>query len=120
AAERFGLGYSRPGNGVSHPIETERFAQPGKTLAGSDSHTPATGCMGMLALGAGGLDVACAIAGEPMYVKKPKVLGVELKASLPDCVSDKDVVLKMLDRYDVDGATGYVIEYFGEGLKNLS
>src|SRR5699024_588298 len=120
AAERFGLWYSRPGNGLSNPIETKRFAQPGKTLAGSDSNTPATGCMGMLALGAGGLDVAFAIAGEPMYVKKPKVLGVELKGSLPDWVSAKDVVLKMLDRYDVDGATGYVIEYFGEGLKNLS
>jgi len=120
AAERFGMWFSRPGNGVSHPIETERFAQPGKTLAGSDSHTPASGCMGMLALGAGGLDVAFAIAGEPMYIKKPKVLGVEVKGNLPDWVSAKDVVLEMLRRYDVDGATGYVIEYFGEGLKNLS
>ncbi|HLR26272.1 MAG TPA: aconitate hydratase [Fodinibius sp.] len=120
AAERFGMWFSRPGNGVSHPIETERFAQPGKTLAGSDSHTPASGCMGMLALGAGGLDVAFAIAGEPMYIKKPKVLGVEVKGNLPDWVSAKDVVLEMLRRYDVDGATGYVIEYFGEGLKNLT
>ncbi|HLR77232.1 MAG TPA: aconitase family protein, partial [Balneolaceae bacterium] len=68
AAERFGLWYSKPGNGVSHPIETERFAIPGKTLAGSDSHTPASGCMGMLAIGSGGLDVAFAIAGEPMYL----------------------------------------------------
>jgi aconitate hydratase len=120
AAERFGMWFSRPGNGVSHPIETERFAIPGKTLAGSDSHTPASGCMGMLALGAGGLDVAFAIAGEPMHIKMPKVLGVELKGNLPDWVSAKDVVLEMLRRYDVDGATGYVIEYFGEGLKNLS
>ncbi len=120
AAERFGMWFSRPGNGVSHPIETERFAIPGKTLAGSDSHTPASGCMGMLAIGAGGLDVAFAIAGEPMYMKMPKVLGVELKGNLPDWVSAKDVVLEMLRRYDVDGATGYVIEYFGEGLKNLS
>lgn len=120
AAERFGMWFSRPGNGVSHPIETERFAIPGKTLAGSDSHTPASGCMGMLAIGAGGLDVAFAIAGEPMYMKMPKVLGVELKGELPDWVSAKDVVLEMLRRYDVDGATGYVIEYFGEGLKNLS
>ena len=120
AAERFGLWFSRPGNGVSHPIETERFAIPGKTLAGSDSHTPASGCMGMLALGAGGLDVAFAIAGEPMHIKMPKVLGVELKGNLPDWVSAKDVVLEMLRRYDVDGANGYVIEYFGEGLKNLS
>lgn len=120
AAERFGMWFSRPGNGVSHPIETERFAIPGKTLAGSDSHTPASGCMGMLALGAGGLDVAFAIAGEPMHIKMPKVLGVELKGSLPDWVSAKDVVLEMLRRYDVDGASGYVIEYFGEGLKHLS
>ncbi|SHE43594.1 aconitase [Fodinibius roseus] len=120
AAEHFGMWFSRPGNGVSHPIETERFAIPGKTLAGSDSHTPASGCMGMLAIGAGGLDVAFAIAGEPMYMKMPKVLGVELKGELSDWVSAKDVVLEMLRRYDVDGATGYVIEYFGEGLKNLS
>ncbi|MGM0588278.1 MAG: aconitate hydratase [Bacteroidota bacterium] len=120
AAEKFGMWFSRPGNGVSHPIETERFAIPGKTLAGSDSHTPASGCMGMLAIGAGGLDVAFAIAGEPMYMKMPKVLGVELKGELPDWVSAKDVVLELLRRYDVDGATGYVIEYFGEGLKNLS
>lgn len=119
AAERFGMWFSRPGNGVSHPIETERFAIPGKTLAGSDSHTPASGCMGMLAIGSGGLDVAFAIAGEPLYIKMPKVLGVELKGKLPDWVSAKDVVLEMLRRYDVDGAKGYVIEYFGEGLKNL-
>jgi aconitate hydratase len=119
AAERFGLWFSRPGNGVSHPIETERFAIPGKTLAGSDSHTPASGCMGMLAIGSGGLDVAFAIAGEPLFLKMPKVLGVELKGKLPDWVSAKDVVLEMLRRYDVDGASGYVIEYFGEGLKNL-
>ncbi|WP_428236796.1 aconitate hydratase [Gracilimonas sp.] len=119
AAERFGMWFSRPGNGVSHPIETERFAIPGKTLAGSDSHTPASGCMGMLAIGSGGLDVAFAIAGEPLFIKMPKVLGVELKGELKDWVSAKDVVLEMLRRYDVDGASGYVIEYFGEGLKNL-
>jgi aconitate hydratase len=111
--------FSRPGNGVSHPIETERFAIPGKTLAGSDSHTPASGCMGMLAIGSGGLDVAFAIAGEPLFIKMPKVLGVELKGELKDWVSAKDVVLEMLRRYDVDGASGYIIEYFGEGLKNL-
>lgn len=120
AADRFGLWYSRPGNGVSHPIHTERFARPGKTLAGSDSHTPASGCMGMLAIGAGGLDVAFAIAGKPLYLKMPKVLGVEVKGKLPDWVSAKDAVLEMLRRYDVEGALGYVIEYYGEGLKNLS
>jgi len=76
--------------------------------------------MGMLAIGSGGLDVAFAIAGEPLYIKMPKVLGVEVKGNLPDWTSAKDVVLEMLRRFDVDGATGYVIEYFGEGLKNLS
>jgi len=120
AADKFGIWYSRPGNGVSHPVHTEHFATPGKTLAGSDSHTPASGCMGMFALGAGGLDVAFAIAGKPMYLKMPKVLGVELKGKLPDWVSAKDLVLEMLRRYDVKGARGYVIEYFGEGLKELS
>jgi aconitate hydratase len=119
AADRFGIWYSRPGNGVSHPVHTEHFAVPGKTLAGSDSHTPASGCMGMLAMGAGGLDVAFAIAGEPMYLKMPKVLGVKLTGSMPDWVSAKDVVLEMLRRYDVKGARGYVIEYYGPGLKEL-
>jgi len=120
AAERFGIWYSRPGNGVSHPVHTEHFAKPGKTLAGSDSHTPASGCMGMFALGAGGLDVAFAIAGEPMYLKMPKVLGVKLTGKLPDWVSAKDVVLEMLRRYDVKGARGFVIEYYGPGLEELS
>lgn len=120
ATERFGLWYSRPGNGVSHPVHTEHFAVPGKTLAGSDSHTPASGALGMFALGAGGLDVAFAIAGEPMYLKMPKVLGVKLTGELPDWVSAKDVVLEMLRRYDVKGARNYVIEYFGPGLDQLS
>jgi len=105
---------------VSHPVHTEHFAKPGKTLAGSDSHTPASGCMGMFALGAGGLDVAFAIAGEPMYLKMPKVLGVKLTGKLPDWVSAKDVVLEMLRRYDVKGARGYVIEYYGPGVDELS
>jgi len=120
ATERFGLWYSRPGNGVSHPIHTEHFAIPGKTLAGSDSHTPASGALGMFAIGAGGLDVAFAIAGEPMYLKMPNVLGVKLTGKLPDWVSSKDVVLEMLRRYDVKGARNYVIEYFGPGLEQLS
>ena len=119
AAEKFGLWYSRPGNGVSHPVHTEHFARPGQTLAGSDSHTPASGCMGMFALGAGGLDVAFAIAGEPLYLKMPKTLGVKLTGKLPDWVSAKDVVLEMLRRYDVKGALGYVIEYYGPGLEEL-
>lgn len=120
AADRFGIWYSRPGNGVSHPVHTEHFAIPGKTMAGSDSHTPASGCMGMFSLGAGGLDVAFAIAGKPMYLKMPKVLGVKLTGKMPDWVSAKDLVLEMLRRYDVKGARDYVIEYYGEGLKELS
>ncbi|MEX2362457.1 MAG: aconitase family protein, partial [Balneolaceae bacterium] len=90
AADRFGIWYSRPGNGVSHAVHGEHFARPGRTLAGSDSHTPANGCMGMFALGAGGLDVAFSIAGELMYLKMPKVLGVKLTGKMPDWVSAKD------------------------------
>lgn len=120
AAERFGIWFSRPGNGVSHPVHTENFAKPGATMAGSDSHTPANGCMGMFALGAGGLDVAFAIAGEPMFIKMPKVMGVKLTGKLPDWVSAKDVVLEMLRRLDVKGALGYVLEYYGPGLEELS
>jgi len=120
AAERFGIWYSRPGNGVSHPVHTENFAKPGSTMAGSDSHTPASGCMGMFALGAGGLDVAFAIAGEPMFLKMPKVMGVKLTGKLPDWVSAKDVVLEMLRRLDVKGARGFVLEYYGPGLDQLS
>jgi len=120
AADRFGIWFSRPGNGVSHAVHGEHFAKPGMTLAGSDSHTPANGCMGMFALGAGGLDVAFSIAGEPMYLKMPKVLGVKLTGKMPDWVSAKDVVLEMLRRYDVKGARGMVIEYYGPGLKELS
>ncbi|HKL15949.1 MAG TPA: aconitate hydratase [Balneolaceae bacterium] len=120
AAENFGIWYSRPGNGVSHPVHTENFAKPGSTMAGSDSHTPASGCMGMFALGAGGLDVAFAIAGEPMYLKMPRVMGVKLTGNLPDWVSAKDMVLEMLRRLDVKGARGYVLEYYGPGLDQLS
>ncbi|MGF1498126.1 MAG: aconitate hydratase [Elainellaceae cyanobacterium] len=119
ACQRFGLWYSRPGNGISHAVHMERFGIPGKTLIGSDSHTPAAGAMGMLAFGAGGLDVALAIAGEPMYLPMPKILGVKLMGELPDWVSAKDVVLEMLRRYDVDGCRGKIIEYYGPGLSFL-
>lgn len=120
ACQRFGVWYSRPGNGISHAVHMERFGIPGKTLIGSDSHTTAAGGMGMLAFGAGGIDVAMAIAGEPMYVKMPQVLGVKLTGKLPDWVSAKDVVLEMLRRYDVDGGRGKIIEYYGSGLQHLS
>jgi aconitate hydratase len=120
AAQRFGIWYSRAGNGVSHPVHMERFGKPGKTMVGSDSHTPAAGSMGMLALGAGGLDVAFVMAGEPLYFKMPKVLGVKLTGKMPDWVSAKDVVLEMLRRYDVHGCRGLIVEYYGEGLAELS
>lgn len=120
AAQKFGLWYSRPGNGVSHPVHMERFGKPGKTMVGSDSHTPAGGSLGMLAIGTGGLDVAAAIAGQPYFVKMPEVMGVKLTGKLPDWVSAKDVILEMLRRYDVKGGVGKVIEYYGDGLKHLS
>ena len=120
ATRKFGLYYSRPGNGVSHPVHMQRLAKPGKTLLGSESHTCANGCMGMLAMGAGGIDVAMAIAGEPFYVKMPRVWGIKLTGKLPDWVSAKDVILELLRRYDVKGGVGTVIEYYGPGLKSLS
>jgi aconitate hydratase len=120
AAEKFGIWFSRPGNGVSHPVHMERFGKPGKTLLGADSHTCAGGSLGMLAIGTGGLDVAAAIAGEPYYVRMPKILGIELKGSLQDWVSAKDVILEILRRKDVKGGVGYIFEYFGNGLKSLS
>lgn len=119
ACERFGAYYSRPGNGVSHPVHMERFGRPGRTLVGSDSHTPAGGSLGMLAIGAGGLEVAMAMAGEPLYTKMPKVFGVKLTGELPDWVSAKDVVLEMLRRHGVSGGVGKVIEYYGPGLDHL-
>jgi predicted aconitate hydratase len=120
ACKKFGLWYSRPGNGVSHPVHMERFGIPGKTLLGSDSHTPAAGSLGMLAMGAGGLEVAMAMAGEPIYLQMPKIMGVRLTGSLPDWVSAKDVILEMLRRHGVDGGIGKIIEYHGPGLKNLT
>jgi aconitate hydratase len=120
ACKKFGVWFSRPGNGVSHPVHMERFGKPGKTLLGSDSHTPAGGALGMLAIGAGGLEVALAMAGEPLYIKMPKIWGVKLTGKLPDWVSAKDVILEMLRRHDVDGGINKIIEYYGPGLKNLT
>jgi len=120
ACKKFGVWYSRAGNGVSHPVHMERFGIPGKSLLGSDSHTPAAGSLGMLAMGAGGLEVALAMTGEPYNITMPKVLGVKLTGSLPDWVSAKDVILEMLRRYDVDKCIGKIVEYYGPGLQNLS
>ena len=120
ACQRFGVWYSRPGNGVSHPCHQENFGKPGKTLLGSDSHTPAAGAIGMLAIGAGGLEVALAMAGQAFFTRMPQIWGVKLTGSLPDWVSAKDVILEMLRRHGVDGGFGTVIEYYGPGLANLS
>ena len=120
ACERFGVWYSRPGNGVSHPVHQERFGVPGQTLLGSDSHTPAAGAIGMLAIGSGGMDVALAMAGEPYRVKMPEIWGVRLEGELPDWVSAKDVILEMLRRHGVDGGRGRILEYYGPGLECLS
>ena len=120
ACKKFGLFFSRPGNGVSHPVHRENFGSPGKILLGSDSHTCAGGSMGMLAMGAGGLEVALAMIGEPFYVKMPQVMGVKLIGKLPDWVSAKDIILEMLRRHDVDGGVGKVIEYYGLALAHLS
>ncbi|MBD3170485.1 MAG: aconitate hydratase [candidate division Zixibacteria bacterium] len=120
ACKRFGVWYSRPGNGVSHPVHAERFGVPGKTLLGSDSHTCSGGSVGMLAMGAGGLEVAMAMAGEPFYVKMPRIMGVKLTGKLSDWVSAKDVILEMLRRHGVSGGVGKIIEYYGPGLENLS
>jgi aconitate hydratase len=120
ACKKYGLWYSRPGNGVSHPVHMERFGLPGNTLLGSDSHTCAAGSLGMLAMGAGGLAVTMAMAGEPFYMTMPKIWGVKLTGTLPAWVSAKDVILEMLRRHGVGGGIGKIIEYYGPGLDALS
>lgn len=120
ACQRFGVWYSRPGNGVSHPCHQENFGIPGKTLLGSDSHTPAAGAIGMLGIGAGGLEVALAMAGEPFFTRMPLVWGIKLTGSLPDWVSAKDVILEILRHHGVEGGLGRIVEYYGPGLDSLS
>jgi aconitate hydratase len=120
ACARYGIHFSRPGNGVSHQVHMERFGVPGKTLLGADSHTPGAAGVSMLGIGAGGLDVALAMAGHPYYLSCPVVLGVKLTGKLPDWVSAKDVILEMLRRYDVKGCVGKIVEYYGPGVKTLS
>ncbi len=119
ACRKFGVWYSRPGNGVSHPVHMEYFGAPGKTLLGSDSHTCSGGSMGMLAIGAGGLEVATAMAGEPFYVKMPLIRGIKLVGKLPEWVSAKDVILELLRRHGVKGGVGRVFEYHGPALATL-
>jgi aconitate hydratase len=120
AAQRFGLWFSKPGNGVSHPTHMQRFGVPGKTMVGSDSHTPAAGSLGMLAIGVGGLEVALAITGRPLRIRMPEVWGVRLVGELPEWCSAKDVILEMLRRHDVKGGVNRIIEYYGPGLANLT
>ncbi|MCR6490230.1 aconitate hydratase [Amycolatopsis sp. OK19-0408] len=120
ACRRYGIWFSKAGNGVSHPTHMQRFGKPGRTLAGSDSHTCAGGSLGMLAIGVGGLEVALAIAGEPLYLRMPEIWGVRLTGALPDWVSAKDVVLEMLRRHGVRGGVGRIVEYHGPGLAGLT
>jgi aconitate hydratase len=120
AARKFGMFLSRAGNGICHQVHLERFGKPGKTLLGSDSHTPTGGGMGMVAIGAGGLDVAIAMGGGPFYLAWPRVVGVELAGKLPPWVSAKDVILKVLEIFTTRGNVGTVLEYFGEGAAALS
>src|SRR6266480_479895 len=119
ACQRFGIWFSRPGNGISHAVHMQRFGRPGATMAGSDSHTCAAGALGMLAIGVGGLEVALAMAGEPLHVTMPEVWGIRLVGELPDWVSAKDVILEMLRRHDVKGGRGRILEYYGPGLQHL-
>ena len=119
-AKKHGIWFSRPGNGICHQVHLERFGIPGKTLIGSDSHTPNGGGIGMLAMGAGGLDVAVAMGGGPYYITMPKMLRVNLTGKLSPWVSAKDVILKVLQILSVKGGVGKIVEYSGEGVKSLS
>jgi aconitate hydratase len=118
-AAKYGIYYSRPGNGICHQVHLERFAVPGTTLLGTDSHTPTCGGMGVLAIGAGGLDVAIAMAGSPYYLRMPKVLGVELYGRLQPGVTAKDIIFEILRRLTVKGGVGRVLEYYGPGVATL-
>jgi aconitate hydratase len=119
-AAKYGIVFSRPGNGICHQLYLERFAKPGATLLGSDSHTPTAGGMGMIAIGAGGLDVAAAMAGEPFYLEMPSITGIKLTGKLAPFVSAKDVILQILKQLTVKGGVNKILEYTGPGVKTLS
>jgi len=119
-AAKFGVYFSRPGNGICHQVHLERFAVPGQTLLGSDSHTPTGGGMGMIAIGAGGLDVAVAMGGGAFYIPMPQILGVRLTGRLQPWVTAKDVILEMLRQLSVKGGVGKIVEYFGPGVATLT
>ncbi len=120
ACERYGLWFSRAGNGICHAVHQQSFGRPGACLVGSDSHTCAAGALGMLAIGAGGLAVALVLAGEPLYLTMPEIWGVRLVGELGPWVSAKDVILEMLRRHGTDGASGRLLEYHGPGVAGLS
>ena len=119
-AERYGIHFSRPGNGICHQVHLERFGRPGRTLLGSDSHTPTCGGLGMIAIGAGGLDVAVAMGGGAYYLTCPRVIRVNLEGELPEWVTAKDVILKVLSELTTKGNVGCVCEYVGEGVQSLT
>lgn len=119
-AAKYGVFFSKPGNGICHQVHLERFTKPGETLLGSDSHTPNAGAMGMIAVGVGGLDVALAMAGEPYYLKMPQIVLVSLKGKLPPWVASKDIMLELLRRSSVRGGVGKIFEFGGPGVKRLS
>ncbi len=119
-SRKYGLYFSPPGNGICHQVHLERFGTPGKTLLGSDSHTPTGGGLGMLAMGAGGLDVAMAMAGKPFYLIMPKIYGIKLSGKLQPWVTARDIILEVLRQLSVKGGVGYIMEYFGPGIENLS
>jgi aconitate hydratase len=118
-AARYGIHYSRPGNGICHYLHVERFARPGATLVGADSHTTSSGALGSIAIGAGGLDVALVMAGQPFKTPAPKVVGVELTGALSDWVTPKDVILELLKRRGVRGGLGRIFEFYGPGVANI-
>ncbi len=118
-ADKYGIVFSKAGNGICHQVNLERFAVPGRTILGSDSHTPTSSGIGAIAIGAGGLDVACAMAGKPFTIVKPKIVGVKLVGNLRDGVSAKDIIIHLLGIMTVKGGVNKIIEYYGDGVKSL-
>src|SRR5579875_903923 len=119
-AAKYGVYFSRPGNGICHQVHLERFSEPGYILLGSDSHTPTGGGAGMIAIGAGGLDVAVAMAGGPFGLPMPKIVGVHLTGKRQPWAAAKDIILEMLRRLTVKGGVGKIFEYFGDGVADLT
>ena len=119
-ANKYGIVFSKPGNGICHQVNLEKFAVPGRTMIGSDSHTPTAGGMGMISIGAGGLDVACAMAGMPYTIVKPKIVGIELKGKLKQGVAAKDLIIHIIRQLTVKGGVNKILEYYGEGILSLT